>query len=127
MSADFLLHVMREKIQSGEWAPGTKLPTERALAEKYRMGRNTIRHALGELESRGLIYRQVGRGTFVADRTPDEASGAMDASIVNPAELMEARLLIEPLLAGLVVYRASQVELDDIRTIVARSRHGERW
>ena len=39
----------------------------------------------------------------------------MDASVVNPEEMMEARLLIEPLLAGLVVARASNVELEKIK------------
>lgn len=133
MSTEFLLHILQEKIDSGEWQPGAKLPTERELANKYKLGRNTIRRALGDLESRSLIYRHVGRGTFVSKRSPTTALGDVDASVVNPEEMMEARLLIEPLLARLVVARASNAELENIKTLVMRGREArsmtefEKW
>lgn len=122
MSAEFLLHILQQKINSGAWQPGAKLPTERELAKKYKIGRNTLRRALGALESQGLIFRQVGRGTFVSEASPTTAPGNMDPSVVNPEELMEARLLIEPLVAGLVVARASGAELEQLRTLVIRGR-----
>lgn len=120
MSADLLLHALQKKIDSGGWQPGAKLPTERELASRYGVGRNTVRRVLGNLESRGLIVRHVGRGTFVADDLSGDARQGTDATVVNPEEMMEARLLIEPLLARLVVARASIAELDTIRTLVMR-------
>ncbi len=120
MSADLLLHALQKKIDSGGWQPGARLPTERELARHYGVGRNTVRRVLGNLESRGLIVRHVGRGTFVADDLASDARQGTDASVVNPEEMMEARLLIEPLLARLVVARASIMELDAIRTLVMR-------
>jgi DNA-binding FadR family transcriptional regulator len=122
MSADFLLHILKEKIDSGQWQPGTKLPTERDLASKYKLGRNTVRRALGELESSGRIIRHVGRGTFVAETSSSTIAGSVDASVVSPEEMMEARLLIEPLLAGLVVARASNAELEKLYTLALRGR-----
>ncbi len=122
MTVDFLLHILQGKIDSGEWKPGAKLPTERELAGKYKLGRNTVRRALGQLESRDLIHRQVGRGTFVSDAASATAPGVIDASVVNPEEMMEARLLIEPLLAALVVARASNAELEKIKMLVLRGR-----
>ena len=56
------------KIDSGEWPPDTRLPSEPELAEHFGVCRMTVRQALGELESRGTIIRQRGRGTFVAQQ-----------------------------------------------------------
>ncbi len=47
---------------------GTRLPPERKLAENYGVSRSTMSKVLGELESEGLLARQVGRGTFVTPR-----------------------------------------------------------
>lgn len=54
-------------IQSGKLAPGTKLPTHRAFAEKADVALATATRAYGELERRGLIVGEAGRGTFVRD------------------------------------------------------------
>jgi GntR family transcriptional regulator len=55
-------------IANGELAPGDRLPPERALADEHRVSRMTVRHALQQLESRGLLRRAIGRsgGSFVA-------------------------------------------------------------
>lgn len=55
------------RIESGELAPGARLPGENSLASRYGVTRMTIRHALSSLVERGLIYRRHGVGTFVAD------------------------------------------------------------
>ncbi|MCC6125745.1 MAG: GntR family transcriptional regulator [Pirellulales bacterium] len=57
-------HIHAE-ISSGRLAPGSALPTEAEICEKLGMSRNTVRQALGELESEGLVERFPGRGTFV--------------------------------------------------------------
>ena len=53
------------------WVPGSKLPTERSLAEELKISRNTVSMAFRELEAEGIIVCQQGRGTFVAES--DEA------------------------------------------------------
>jgi len=59
---------LRRKIDSGELAPGSQLPTELELREQYEnASRNTVRDAIKWLTSRGLVRTQPGRGTFVAD------------------------------------------------------------
>ena len=52
-------------IECGELAIGTRLPSERALAEQLKISRTTVMSAYRELEARGLIHSHVGRGTFV--------------------------------------------------------------
>jgi GntR family transcriptional regulator len=57
-------------ILSGRALPGDKLPTIRSLAVELRINPNTIAKAYGELEIRGVLATQVGRGTYVSDQAP---------------------------------------------------------
>lgn len=95
--------------------PGTRLPTERALAERLDVPRSAVRAGLDRLETEGRIIRIVGNGTFVTkparDPRGDVASGSRDAS---PKEIMETRLLIEPALAALVVAHANSADMERI-------------
>lgn len=61
---------VRSWIESGQYAPGARLPHERAMVEQFGVARMTVRHALEILENEGLIDRRRGRtgGTFVALR-----------------------------------------------------------
>jgi DNA-binding transcriptional regulator YhcF (GntR family) len=58
---------IRKQITQGSWQTGTKLPTERELAEEMGVSRNTISQAYKELESEGVLSSTQGKGTFVAD------------------------------------------------------------
>jgi GntR family transcriptional regulator len=58
---------IRRRIIQGVWAAGTKLPTERVMAERLAVSRNTVSQAYKELESEGILSSAQGRGTFVAD------------------------------------------------------------
>jgi len=53
-------------LHSGEWKPHEMLPSEHELASRFGMSRQTVRQTLGELEQEGYLYRQRGKGTFVA-------------------------------------------------------------
>lgn len=65
---DQLVDILSEKIEH-EYRPGDLIPSERELSERYGLSRTTVRLALQELERLGLVVRQHGRGTFVADRS----------------------------------------------------------
>ncbi|MDO4596165.1 MAG: GntR family transcriptional regulator [Coriobacteriaceae bacterium] len=65
---DQLVDILSEKIEH-EYRPGDLMPSERELSERYGLSRTTVRLALQELERLGLVVRQHGRGTFVADRS----------------------------------------------------------
>ncbi len=54
-------------VQSSEWEAGKKVPTERELAEKLGISRNTVSSAYKMLESEGILVSTQGRGTFVTD------------------------------------------------------------
>lgn len=55
-----------QRLVSGEWPPGTLLPSEIALAAEYGVSQGTLRKALDELAAEKLVVRQQGRGTVVA-------------------------------------------------------------
>ena len=57
---------LREQIERGLLARGSKLPSERQLSELFSTTRITLREALGQLEDQGLIYREERRGWFVS-------------------------------------------------------------
>lgn len=55
-----------EKIHTGQWVAGSKIPTEHQLCQEYQLSRITVRQALESLANDGYIVRQQGRGTFVS-------------------------------------------------------------
>jgi GntR family transcriptional regulator len=59
---------LRRKIESGELEEGMRVPTEDRLMEAYHASRNTVRGALKELATRGLVYTLHGKGTFVSEQ-----------------------------------------------------------
>src|SRR5262245_22964068 len=65
-----LVTLFHRRIGSGEWPVGHQVPTLDELTAQLGFARATIRHAIGFLESEGLIGRYRGRGTFVLKK-PD--------------------------------------------------------
>lgn len=59
---------LREKIQNGYLKPGEQIPSEWDLVKELQISRMTVRQAIAELVSEGLLYRRSGKGTFVASR-----------------------------------------------------------
>jgi GntR family transcriptional regulator len=68
-----LYEILRGKILRGEWQPGDMISPEPELIERYEVSRTTVRQVLDMLVNEGLIYRQQGRGTFVAHPTLEQA------------------------------------------------------
>ena len=54
-----------KSIAAGEYAPGARIPSEAALAERYGVTRMTVRQAVDGLISEGLVTRRQGSGTYV--------------------------------------------------------------
>ncbi|SES73027.1 GntR family transcriptional regulator [Salinibacillus kushneri] len=59
---------IKQLIESQKFVPGDFLPSERELAEKYNISRMTVRQAINNLVTEGLLYREKGKGTFVCDK-----------------------------------------------------------
>lgn len=59
---------LRRQIETGQWQPGQQIATLEELEAEYKVARVTVRQAVGVLQKEGLLHRQQGRGTFVADQ-----------------------------------------------------------
>ncbi|WP_394155089.1 FadR/GntR family transcriptional regulator [Loktanella salsilacus] len=98
-----------------------RLPTERALAERFGTSRRLIRQVLDDLEIEGLVWRKQGSGTFAGH--PQDPTGDLAARIAgetDPIQVMEARLCIEPELAALCAGRMTDAEILRMRTLATR-------
>src|SRR3954452_13463484 len=67
-----------KELSGGRLKPGDALPTEVALAASAEVSRNTVRHALAELERSGLIRRVRGSGTFVHESAMERLKSGLD-------------------------------------------------
>lgn len=70
---------IRNAIDQGLLADHQALPSERELAEKYDVSRDTVRKAVRFLEERGVVYSDHGRGTFVAPSIVRRMSRSIDS------------------------------------------------
>jgi GntR family transcriptional regulator, transcriptional repressor for pyruvate dehydrogenase complex len=120
--ADRLLGEFRRAIESERWLPGKQIPTERDLSSEFGLARNTVRRALKVLQDEGILVRDVGRGTFVAETSRrDRSDLASRIQNASPVEIMEVRLMIEPQAAELCATRANGAELDAMAECLRKS------
>lgn len=128
---DFLV----DASANGAVSPGGKLPTERELAERFSVPRHAVRRTLAELEAEGSITRHVGRGTFLVPSAAEHEDDLPSRSAMHtsPAELMEARLQIEPVITELIATNATAADFERMETCLARAENAatldefERW
>ncbi|GGD89119.1 FadR/GntR family transcriptional regulator [Caballeronia grimmiae] len=126
--AKTLAAYLREEIASGRLSEGAKLPAERLLSEQFGASRGAVRRVLQDLKERGLITQSVGSGTFVrpgaASTFPArirERAEPPPEDQTSPAELMEARLLIEPLMPRLITRNATGADFAKMIECIERS------
>ena len=122
---------LRGFIKEGGFVDGGRLPPERHLSDQLGLSRATLRKALDALERDGVIWRHVGKGTFVADgaRPEAEQSGPMDdlARQLTPFRMMRARMAIEPAIAREAAVNASAEALQKMRRAIERAKDATTW
>lgn len=105
-----------------------RLPPERELAGILGVSRAELRKALALLEGEGVLWRHVGKGTFLGSRPIDTvADVAAMTRRTNPAEVMQARLVLEPEIARLAALHATPADIAEMRNCVSRTRQAETW
>jgi len=113
---------LRERIQDGYYAEQSRLPPERKLAVEFGVSRTVLRKALAILEAENLIWRHVGRGTFVGPRDKGRHETRFKiAEITNPAEIMEVRMVLEPKIAAIAALRATPGDIEQINNMLIKS------
>lgn len=108
-NAEALRQALLDKLRGHHWQAGQRLPTERDLGEQFGLSRSTVRRVLGDFKRRGLITQTVGSGTYVADQVQQALAQMAPTSprqASSPAELMAARLVLEPAIVEMVIGNA---------------------
>lgn len=80
-----LLQLLRQQIHTGQYAPGTQLPTEEELGQRYGLSRGTVRKALEQLSAEGLVYAEQGSGTYVSATHPNAVPFRLADCPVSPS------------------------------------------
>lgn len=112
--ADQAAELLLDRIQSGEWPLGAKLPGETTLAPQLGVGRSTIREAIRQLAGRGVLATRQGSGVFV---TALEAPESWDDVLrrTDILAVIEARIAIECEAAALAAERHTPSDMGTIR------------
>ena len=100
-------------LHEGTWRAGHRIPTERALSDEYGLSRSTVRRVLQEFKRKRLITQTVGSGTYVTEQLHEalaQLMPSMNALAVSPAELMSARMALEPAIIDMVVGHATPAD-----------------
>ena len=111
-------------IAQGEFKVGERLPSERALAERFDVSRTSVREATIALELQGVVEVRGGSGIYIAQApaAPVVPAGFMPATEPGPFELLRARCLIESEIASLAAETRKDGDLDRIFSALAEMR-----
>jgi DNA-binding FadR family transcriptional regulator len=111
-------------ITNGEFAVGARLPSERALGDRFNVSRTLVREAIIVLEIQGMVEVRGGSGIYVC---APPAAGAWSTSFMPPTgpgpfELLRARCLIESEIAAAAAENRKDADLDRIFAALAAMR-----
>jgi GntR family transcriptional regulator, transcriptional repressor for pyruvate dehydrogenase complex len=122
--------LLAREIESGDLNPGSRLPTEQQMAERFGVSRNVVREAIAQLRADGIVEARQGVGAFVlapeqraAIRIDREALKTGD----NMERLFELRRILEVEAAVLAAERRNQHHLAAIKAALDRMSGEERW
>lgn len=74
---------MKQRIETGTFEPGARLPSEQKLQEQFGVSRQTVRKALEVLEEAGILRSRQGSGTFVVDKEAEEQQRGRRVAVVT--------------------------------------------
>jgi DNA-binding FadR family transcriptional regulator len=122
------LRRLRGYLSERELTLNTRLPPERELSRFLGVSRADRRTALSVLESVGQVWRHVGRATFIGARPIHNLHDvAYLGELASPAQVMEARLAVEPQLARLAALHGVRSDFSQIETFSRRCRQAQEW
>jgi len=111
-------------VADGEFEVGARLPSERALADRFSVSRTLVREAIIVLEIQGTVEVRGGSGIYVSTppAVPARSTTFMPPTGPGPFELLRARCLIEPEIASVAAMTRKDADLDRIFAALAAMR-----
>jgi GntR family transcriptional regulator, transcriptional repressor for pyruvate dehydrogenase complex len=117
--ADVIMTQIEAMIIEGSLLPGQKLPPERELAQQFNVSRPSLREAIQKLETKQLVVRRQGGGTFVSDNIlgglSDPLYELLSKSHEAQFDLLEFRLGIEGMSAYYAAMRGTKADFAEIQ------------
>ena len=98
-------------IERGEYPIGSRLPSEREIADRLAVSRASVRESLIALEIAGHVEVRGGSGIYVREAAPVPEITAPDAPEMSPFDTLEARWLVEGECAALAAKNATAVDI----------------
>ncbi|WP_322405014.1 FadR/GntR family transcriptional regulator [Massilia luteola] len=121
---------LEEALLDGSFPANAKLPSERELAQRYAVSRNTVREAIQQLDARGLVHIRPRSGVFVSDQLRTGAPSPWAQLIADsPArrdDILEFRRVLEGATAYFAALRGTDEDLERIRAATARLEQARR-
>lgn len=113
---------LEQRIRDGSFQPGSALPPERELADRLGVSRHSLRQALASLEAMGVIETRHGSGVYLQTSPSEAAVVRVADALYTPsrsmADVVEARLGVEPYIAQLATLRRDEHSLKDLHTSI---------
>jgi GntR family transcriptional repressor for pyruvate dehydrogenase complex len=121
--SELVVQRILDMVREGSLGAGAKLPPERDLAQSLDVSRPTLREALRALQILGVLEIRHGGGVFVTSLDPAELLSPLDLFVTldarNMAELFDARIQYEPLIARLAAERMDDDGIARLAELVA--------
>lgn len=118
-----IVAAIEDEIVSGAWPAGSRLPSERKLADQVAVSRPVVREALRVLTERGLIEVSAGRGSFVREVNPSGEANSADLLTrrgqIRARDLVAARTMLEAETAELAAIHRTDDQLEQMRDLLA--------
>ena len=110
--SDGVYGALLNEIMAGQFAAGTRLPTEHQLAQRFAVSRPVVREALQRLQSDGVVIARQGSGSYV-QRSPSQRVAELTAqySLHEVLQSLELRMALEELAARLAARHRSDEQL----------------
>ncbi len=119
---ELVLDQLRRAIESGQFRPGDRLPSERDMAEQLDVSRTTVRSAVGILEREGHLSVRRGRGGGFMVQTPPRDSETLQEILRQSREeirgAFDFRVIVESAAARLAAERCTQTEIINLRALL---------
>lgn len=123
-AVEAVVNLLIDRIHSGEYQAGQKLPSERLLQEELGVGRLTLREALSRLNAKGIITTAHGRGTFIEGDIKSQTFRDILVpyfALNDPkrlGDLVVARSMLESEIAGLAAEQRKEADVISLAEIV---------
>jgi GntR family transcriptional repressor for pyruvate dehydrogenase complex len=116
-------------VRRGELEHGARLPSERAMAEQFKVSRSSVREALRSLELQGLVISKRGSGNFINTNDLDSMVALLATTLSSGPgatetlkDIFEMRHLLEPQIAEMAASRATQDDLARLSEILKEQK-----